>query len=295
MDVTHEFRTMEDKAMKQINSFRHIVFFGFALLFSLLLLSDSPLMAQAGVTTTPAPTPTLTPTPTETPTETTDIPAEKDTSKDSDEKKAPVIKLNVRSKSLVKGKTYKLNVYNLTEEQKVSFKSDTPEIVSVDEEGLITGEDFGSAVITVTVKEKTKLITTLTCEITVGPPAISVKLTKNELMLMVGKRTNIRAILQPYNTVEEIKYLSSDTTVATISTGGRITAKSTGTAVIYAMLDNGKFDCCTLTVVDKETYQKLMEESQEPSDLESQEPIPSGDDLQAEPTPTTEAPTPKGE
>ena len=35
-----------------------------------------------------------------------------------------------------------------------------------------------------TIKEGTKLITTLTCDITVGPPAISVKLTKNELMLL---------------------------------------------------------------------------------------------------------------
>ncbi len=256
--------------MKQIKSLRRIVFFGFALLFSLLLLS-SPLITKADETTTV------------TPATGTDTSAEKDTSKD--ETKIPLIKLNVRSKSLVKGKTYKLNVYNLTEEQKVSFKSDTPEIVSVDEEGLITGEDFGSAVITATIKEGTKLITTLTCDITVGPPAISVKLTKNELMLMVGKRTNLKTILQPYNTVEEIKYLSTDTTVATVSTGGRITAKSVGAATIYAMLDNGKFDCCTLTVVDEETYQKLMEEE---NSLDSDSPESNSSEEEMDITPSTE-------
>ena len=148
-----------------------------------------------------------------------------------------------------------------------------------------TGEDFGSAVITATIKEGTKLITTLTCDITVGPPAISVKLTKNELMLMVGKRTNLKTILQPYNTVEEIKYLSTDTTVATVSTGGRITAKSVGAATIYAMLDNGKFDCCTLTVVDEETYQKLMEEE---NSLDSDSPESNSSEEEMDITPSTE-------
>lgn len=246
--------------MNKAFSLRHLVFFGLALLFTLPFVSGGPVMAQAG--TTAATSAAI-----------TEASAEKDTAKEEDV--APAAKLNVRSKALVKGKTYTLKVYNLTEEQTVSFKTDAPAIVSVDEEGLVTGLDYGTAVITATVREGTKVISSLSCDITVGTPAISVKLTKNELVLLTGKRTTLKTILQPYNTVEETKFLSSDTTVATVSTGGRITAKSVGTAEIYAVLDNGKYDTCIVTVVDEETYQKLMAEQEPSSDSEDTEKTPS--------------------
>lgn len=170
------------------------------------------------------------------------------------------IKLNVKSKTLVKGKTYTLKVYNVTDTQKVTFKSSADDIASVDANGTITGVAIGTATITVTVKEGQKVVGTLQCEITVGPPAISVKWTKSDILLVVGKRTTLKTILQPYNTAEEIKFTSYDTSIATVSTGGRVTAKSVGTTYIYALLDNGKFDTCKVTVVDEETYQKMLEE-----------------------------------
>lgn len=262
--------------MNKIYSKRHIVFFGFLLFFTLSAAVSVPSIVHAAVT----PTPTLTPTVTVT---------EKDTSKEAEkeksdsatklnekeqEKPVPTIKLNVKSKSLVKGKTYTLKVYNLNDNQKVSFKSNVSNIVSVDEDGLITGLDYGTAAITVFVKEGNKTILTLTCDILVGPPAISVKWTKTELLLTVGKRTTLKTILQPYNTVEEAKFFSADTSVATVSTSGRITAKSIGSTVIYTILDNGKYDCCTVTVVDEETYQKLTVDSEELSDIEPQMPEP---------------------
>lgn len=169
------------------------------------------------------------------------------------------IKLNVKTKALVKDTKYTLKVYNLSGNQKASFKSSDSSIASVDEEGVVCGIANGTAVITVTVKDGLKTVASLTCEVTVGPPAISVKWTKSEIVLAVGKRMTLKTILLPYNTAEAVKFYSSDTEIATVTSTGKITAKSEGDTYVFAMIDNGKFDFCKVTVVDQDTYDQLIE------------------------------------
>lgn len=176
------------------------------------------------------------------------------------------IKLNVKSKSIVKEKSYNLRVYNVLENHKISYKSSDSAIASVDEHGVVTGVDYGSATITVTVKEGSKTVATLTCDITVGPPAISVKLTKTDLFMVVGKKTTLKTILQPYNTVEEIKFISNDASIVTVSPGGRITANAEGATHIFAMIDNGKYDTCKVTVLSEEDYNKLVKDAADNAD-----------------------------
>ncbi|MGB8454919.1 MAG: Ig-like domain-containing protein [Anaerocolumna sp.] len=161
------------------------------------------------------------------------------------------IKLNVSSKSLVKDTTYDLKIYNILDSHKVSYKSDSTSIATVDDKGTITAVDFGTAIITVTVKDGLKTIATLDCEVTVGPPAISIILTKTDVTLAVGDKTSLTAILKPNNTVEEAKFSSNDATIASVSIGGRIRAKSVGVTYVFASISNGKYDMCKVTVVEK--------------------------------------------
>jgi uncharacterized protein YjdB len=163
------------------------------------------------------------------------------------------IKLNVSSKSLVKDTTFDLKLYNISDTNKVSYKSDTASVATVDDKGTITAVDYGTAVITVTVKAGLKTIATLNCEVTVGPPAISIILTKTDITLTVGDKTTLTAILKPNNTVEEAKFSSNDSTIANVSIGGRITAKSAGVTYVFASISNGKYDMCKVTVVEKDT------------------------------------------
>lgn len=183
------------------------------------------------------------------------------------------IKLNVKTKSLVKGKSYALKVYNLTESQKVYFKSNDASIVSVDEEGNITANAVGSTFVTVTVKDGAKQVASLQCDITVGPPAVSVKLIRSEITLSVGKKTTLKTILQPNNTVEEVKFCSYDPLIATVSAGGRVIAKEVGVTYIYAGIDNGKYDLCKVVVVSEdipeETVGSSPETTQAPSESEA--------------------------
>jgi uncharacterized protein YjdB len=161
------------------------------------------------------------------------------------------IKLNVKSKSLIKDTTFALKVYNVLNNQKISYKSSSTSIATVDDSGIITAVDFGTATITVTVKEGFKTISTQECQITVGPPAISVKLTRSEITLEVGDRTTLTAILKPNNTVEEAKFISNDYSIASVSIGGQVTARSAGVTYVFASISNGKYDVCKVTVVEK--------------------------------------------
>ena len=161
------------------------------------------------------------------------------------------IKLNVKTKSIVKGKQYALKVYNLTENQTVSFKSNNPVIASVDHTGLVSALSIGTTTITITVTDNdTKESSTLECDIIVGLPAIHIQLSRTEYELTVGQRVFIEKILQPLNTVEEAKFLSLDKNIATVSAGGSITAKSVGTTYISAKIDNGSFALCKIIVTD---------------------------------------------
>lgn len=168
-------------------------------------------------------------------------------------------KLNVTSKSIVTNSTYTLKVYNLEDNESVTFKSDDTDIATVDKDGVIsTNDKNGSTIITATVKSKSKTVKTLDCEIKVGPPAASIVLSKSDITLMEGKRypffENL-VLIKPNTTVEVPVFSSSDTDVAVISSTGRITAKATGKTVITATLNNESSVSCTLTVV-KDTKTK---------------------------------------
>jgi len=167
------------------------------------------------------------------------------------------IKLNVSSQTLVKGKSLSLYVYNLSEGQTVSFVSTDPAIASVDENGIVTGNLVGSATVLVTVTEGENTVDILSCDIKVGPPAISVQFSRLELTMTVGQKSTLERIILPLNTAETAKFSSHDRTIATVSAGGRVTAKAEGSTYIFAQLDNGRFAVCKVYVYPVET---LLEE-----------------------------------
>ena len=173
------------------------------------------------------------------------------------------IKLNVSSQTLVKGKSFSIYIYNLSEGQTATFVSSSPSIASVDEFGTVTANFVGTATIQVTITEGEEIIVTLPCEIKVGPPAISVQFSRLELSMIVGQKLTLERIIQPLNTVETAKFSSHDRTIATVSAGGRVTAKSEGSTYIFAQIDNGNFAVCKILVYSEGT---LLPENTEDED-----------------------------
>ena len=163
------------------------------------------------------------------------------------------IKLNVNSQTIVKGKNFSLYVYNLSEGQTVSFVSSDPAIVSVNENGVVTGNLVGTATIIVTVTEGANTVDILSCEIKVGPPAVNVQFSKLELNMVVGQKVTLERIVLPLNAVENPKFSTYDRTIATVSAGGRVTAKAEGYTYIFAQLDNGRFAVCKVYIFPEGT------------------------------------------
>ena len=173
------------------------------------------------------------------------------------------IKLNVNSQTIVKGKSFSLYVYNLIEGQEVTFVSSDPAIASVDEYGIVTGNLIGTATILVTVTEGEETVVILSCDIKVGPPAISVQFSRLELSMIVGQKLTLERIILPLNTVETAKFSSYNRAIATVSAGGRVTARTEGYTYIFAQLDNGRFAVCKVTIYPEGTIidsQEAIEE-----------------------------------
>lgn len=160
-------------------------------------------------------------------------------------------KLNVTEVSLVTDDQFPLRVYNLTENQKVHFKSDDDSIVSVSKSGKLSALKVGETTVTVTLKDKgAKEDKEFKCKVYVGPPAISIRLTLSEVTLEVGKRKTLQAILKPNTTAETGIFTSYDPEVVAVSTSGKILAKKIGKTFIISSIANGKYDICTVNVVE---------------------------------------------
>lgn len=77
----------------------------------------------------------------------------------------------------------------------------------------------------------------------------SVALNKTTLTLDIGRTSNLRATVYPSNAAnKKCTWRSSNTSVATVDSNGKVTAKKAGTATITVKTSNGKIATCKVTV-----------------------------------------------
>ena len=168
-------------------------------------------------------------------------------------------RLNVTEASIAKDSVFRLRVYNAPKNAKIVFRSSDTSVAYVDNRGYITGISNGECIVTATVVVGNSPSDTLKCNITVGPSAISIKLTKSEIVLSVGMKKTLKTIISPLNTVEKPVFYSADKSIASVTTIGRVRAKEVGETEIYAFLLNGESAECKVYVLDEEDYQKYCE------------------------------------
>lgn len=86
------------------------------------------------------------------------------------------------------------------------------------------------------------------CEVTVtAQPVTSVNIQSN-LALEVGGTYTLTPSITPSNAETSFTWTSSNTNVATVTSSGKVTAKSAGTANVTVKTDNGKTATCKITV-----------------------------------------------
>ncbi len=128
----------------------------------------------------------------------------------------------------------------------LTYKSDSPEIVSVDENGNIKALSPGSA--TIVVSEAGGLGDLLSVTV-VARMEESVTLNIMKTELRIGQTVQLLAnVLPPNATEKSVAWSSSDAGVATVDENGLVTAVSIGTTVITATSVNGLKAECEVTV-----------------------------------------------
>lgn len=134
-------------------------------------------------------------------------------------------------------------------EKGVMWSTSNPSVAVVTN-GVVTGKKAGAATITATTISGNK---TATSVVTVTAPTVvptSVKLDKATLALTKSQSSTLKATVSPSNAAnKKVTWKSSDTKIATVSTGGNVKGVASGTATITATTADGKKTAtCTVTV-----------------------------------------------
>ena len=167
--------------------------------------------------------------------------------------KVTAVKLNKSETSILLGGNETLTATILPEDatnQKVSWKSDKPEIATVDANGRVTGVKAGTATITVTTEDGGK---TATCKVTVSDKEIKVTgvtLSKTVLTLETGASETLTASIAPKDaTNQKVSWKSDKPEIATVDASGKVTGVKAGEATITVTTeDGGKTATCKVTV-----------------------------------------------
>ncbi len=136
-------------------------------------------------------------------------------------------KLSKSSKTVVKNSTYTLKVSGTT--SKVKWYSSNKKIATVTSRGKVTAKKAGAATITAKVNGKK-----LKCTIKV----VNKGLNKNSIKLI----KNNSYTLKTYG-LSKVKWSSSNKSIASVNSKGKVTGKKKGTAKIYAKSGNKKYTC----------------------------------------------------
>lgn len=133
----------------------------------------------------------------------------------------------------------------------VRWVSSDAAVASVDG-GKVTALKVGSATITVTTEDGGK---TANCQVSVNPKVVnveSVSLDRTELALTEGESTTLTAVVSPSNATDRnVRWSSSDATVASV-VDGKVTALKAGSATVTVTTeDGGRTASCRVTVKSK--------------------------------------------
>lgn len=158
-----------------------------------------------------------------------------------------------RTISLVHGGSRQIEAHVLPKNathKKFTYVSDNEEIVSVNDEGLITAKAVGSAKITIVAADGVSKEITVTVTTTYVPVRdISLGPNESPISLVNGGERQIEAHVLPKNASnKKITFSLDNQEIASITDEGKITAKKVGNAVITIKAADGISKTVNLTV-----------------------------------------------
>lgn len=150
-----------------------------------------------------------------------------------------------------KGRKFFAEVYPSTaENQEVTWESENPDIVVIDDSGVAVGISNGTATLVCkTVVGGYKA----SCKVTVKTAAQSIILNYLTNTIYTSQSFELKAAIFPETATDKTVYWSSeDTSVATVTKNGKVTGVGKGTTVINCKTADGSISAsCTVTVNKK--------------------------------------------
>lgn len=143
---------------------------------------------------------------------------------------APYFSESYTNYSVYKNKTLDLSSKLIGGSDNITWTSSDPSIATVNADGVVTGVQKGT--VTITANSGGYELST---KVTVNNP----KLSATSATLSLGKTKQLSVI----GGTKNVKWKSSATSVATVSSSGKVTAKKPGTATITATVDGLKLTC----------------------------------------------------
>ena len=131
----------------------------------------------------------------------------------------------------------------------VTWSSSDDSVASVDASGKVTAKSAGKATITARTEDGGK---TATCSVSVTVPVTGVTLNKSRINLTKGGSETLTATVKPTDaTNKTVTWTSSNTSVAAVSSSGKVTAKAAGEATITVKTaDGSKVATCVVSVFE---------------------------------------------
>ena len=128
----------------------------------------------------------------------------------------------------------------------LTWRSDKPEVATVDQDGNVRAVKAGVAVITVSVSETVFE----TCTVTVVSRVTGISFDVDELEILPGESHQLKVTVLPENaSVPDVNWSSDNAKVAKVSDTGLVTGHSAGVATIHAVTrDGGKMATCLVKV-----------------------------------------------
>lgn len=150
----------------------------------------------------------------------------------------PSVKINFSQVKISKNETFKLSGETIPVGQKITWKSEDPNICSIDSTGVVTGKSIGNTMVYATITYGGASYKA-SCNVIVGEPKVT--LNKTSMTMYVSDTQSLIASVIAVDGVDissetksDIIWSSSDSSIITVDSNGSVKGIAVGTATITA-------------------------------------------------------------
>ena len=156
-------------------------------------------------------------------------------------------------------------MYPVDAEYTLTWSINDRSVATVSQDGLLVGKSEGAA--DLTVKADNGVYTMLRVVVS-EPSASSVSISPSKLELTEGNSGYLNATVYPSSATQTVTWATSNSSVATVSSSGKVTAIAGGNCTITAKTSNNRSASATVKVLPKKVAPTSISLSQESVEIE---------------------------